>query len=136
VSATDSERGDESTYHVLVVDDDPSTVKIATSALEALDGVETATAADGFEAGLQVVAFKPDLLILDLMMPGADGFEVCRHIRRDPDLAEIKILVLTAHGTHENLERVLEAGADDFMHKPVDVERLRQQVRTLLGMEE
>ena len=135
MSATDSERGDESTYHVLVVDDDPSTVKIATSALEALDGVEVATAADGFEAGLQVVAFKPDLLILDLMMPGADGFEVCRHIRRDPDLAEIKILVLTAHGTHENLERVLEAGADDFMHKPVDVERLRRQVRTLLCME-
>jgi DNA-binding response OmpR family regulator len=136
VSARDSERGDESTYHVLVVDDDPSTVKIATSALEALDGVEVATAADGFEAGLQVVAFKPDLLILDLMMPGADGFEVCRHIRRDPDLAEIKILVLTAHGTHENLERVLEAGADDFMHKPVDVERLRRQVRALLCMEE
>jgi DNA-binding response OmpR family regulator len=135
VSARDSERGDESTYHVLVIDDDPSTVKIATSALEALDGVEVATAADGFEAGLQVVAFKPDLLILDLMMPGADGFEVCRHIRRDPDLAEIKILVLTAHGTHENLERVLEAGADDFMHKPVDVERLRRQVRTLLCME-
>ena len=136
MSAKDSDRGEESTYHVLVVDDDPSTVKIATGVLETLDGIKVATASDGFEAGLQVVAFEPDLLILDLMMPGADGFEVCRRIRRDPDLAQIKILILTAHGTHENLERVLEAGADDFMHKPVDVERLRQQVRTLLGMEE
>jgi DNA-binding response OmpR family regulator len=136
VSAKDSDRPDGSAYHVLVVDDDPSTVKIATSALETLDGVEVATAADGFEAGLQVVAFKPDLLILDLMMPGADGFEVCRRIRRDPDLAQIKILVLTAHGTHENLERVLDAGADDFMHKPVDLECLRHQIRTLLCMEE
>ncbi|MGM0401986.1 MAG: response regulator [Chloroflexota bacterium] len=126
----------KSPYHVLVVDDDPSTIEITTRALEPLgDAIETATATDGFEAGLQIITFAPDLLILDLMMPDADGFEICRRIRRNPDLADIKILILTAHGTHKNLQRALDAGADDFMHKPVDVKRLGQQVRTLLELE-
>lgn len=131
----DDDRARKTLYRVLVVDDDPAAIKIATRALEALDAVEVATASDGFEAGLQILAFEPDLLLLDLMLPGADGFEICRRIRRDPDLEEIKILILTAHGTHKNLQRALDAGADDFMHKPIDVERLEERVRTLLGME-
>ncbi|MEA3408605.1 MAG: response regulator [Chloroflexota bacterium] len=125
----------ESAYHVLVVDGDPSALEVATRALEPLEGVEVATASDGFEAGLQMVAFAPDLLVLDLMLHDVDGFELCRRIRRDPDLADIKILVVTAHGTHENLERVLAAGADDFIHKPIDAERLRQRVHALLDVE-
>lgn len=130
------DRQNESPYHVLVVDDDPSTIEIVTQALEPLGSiVEVATARDGFEAGLQIIAFSPDLLILDLMMPGADGFEICRRMRRAPDLKEIKILILTAHGTHKNLQRALDAGADDFMHKPVDVKRLEEWVRTLLETE-
>src|SRR6056297_2793446 len=101
MSVGDNHRTGDSIYNVLVVDDDPSAIRITTQALEPLDAVEVATAGDGFEAGLQVITFAPDLLILDLMMPGADSFEICRRIRRDPDLAQTKILVLTAHGTHE-----------------------------------
>ncbi|MFP3897278.1 MAG: PleD family two-component system response regulator [Anaerolineales bacterium] len=132
----DDDSTNNSPYNVLVVDDDPSAIRMAMRALEPLgDVVKIATATDGFEAGLQIIAFAPDLLILDLMMPGADGFEVCRRIRRDPDLAEIKILILTAHGTHKNLQRVLDAGANDFMHKPIDVGRLEERVRTLLEID-
>ena len=118
---------------VLVIDDEPSVVEIAGRALHQIgEDVVVATAGDGFEAGLQVATFKPDLLILDLMMPGIDGFQVCRLIRRNPATSHIKILIITAYGSHENLQRALDAGADDFMHKPVDIEYLKDKAMSLL----
>lgn len=124
-------------YHILVVDDEPTTVEIVVRTLQRLgEKVKLATAQDGFEAGLQVATFKPDLLILDLMMPQINGFEVCRHVRRNPATAHIKILILTAFGSHENIQRALQLGADDFVHKPLDIHQLTAKVRALLALPE
>jgi DNA-binding response OmpR family regulator len=120
---------------ILVVDDEAAMLEIIVRTLHQIPHIELATASDGFEAGLQVATFKPDLLVLDLMMPHADGFEVCRFIRRNPATAHIKILVITAFGSHENIQRALDAGANDFMHKPLQLEQLSAKVRALLTEE-
>ena len=123
----------EPTKRVLIIDDEPAVVEIVTRGLrQSGEGLQLATARGGFEAGLQVATFKPALLILDLMMPGIDGFQVCQLIRQNPATAHSKILVITAFGNHENIRRALQAGADDFMHKPLDLERLREKVLALL----
>jgi excisionase family DNA binding protein len=119
---------------VLVVDDEATVVEVIVRALQRLgSAVEMATATDGFEAGLQVATFKPDLLILDLMMPHMDGFEVCRAVRRNPATAHIKILIVTAYGGHSNIQRALDGGANDFLHKPLDIAQLTDKVRALLA---
>jgi excisionase family DNA binding protein len=119
---------------ILVVDDEPSVVEIASRALQQLgDDVTLASAADGFEAGLQVATFRPHLLILDLMMPQIDGFEVCRMIRENPATAHIKILIITAYGNHHNIQQALSAGANDFMHKPLDIQQLKEKAATMLA---
>ena len=119
---------------VLIIDDEPTIVEVVVRAVQQLgESVEVATAGDGFEAGLQIATFKPDLLILDLMMPQIDGFEVCRVVRRSPTTAHIKILIVTAYGIHENIERALESGADDFMHKPLNITSLIAKVGSLLA---
>ena len=124
----------QSRKRVLIVDDEPSVVEVATRAVQRLGkDVVIATAGDGFEAGLQVATFRPDLLLLDLMMPGMDGFQVCRLVRNNPATAHIKIIIITAYGSHENLQRALQAGADDFIHKPVDLDRLLDKVHTFLS---
>ena len=122
---------------VLIIDDEPTVADLITRAMQQLDEeIQYATANDGFEAGLQLATFKPDLLLLDLMMPRLDGFEVCRFVRRNPATAHIKILVITAYGSHENIERALKAGADDFLHKPLDIEELNRKACYLLADEE
>jgi two-component system, cell cycle response regulator len=92
-----------------------------------------ATASDGFEAGLQVATFKPHLVLLDLLMPHIDGFEVCRLIRANPATAHTRILIITAFGRYENIQRALKAGADDFLHKPLELEQLKSKVSSLLA---
>jgi len=119
-------------WRILIIDDEPTVLEVATRALQQLACVTIATAKDGFEAGLQVATFKPDLMILDLMMPNLDGFQVCRIVRRNPTTSHIKILIITAFGTHENLQRVFSNGADGFLHKPLDIKVLQDKVRGLL----
>jgi excisionase family DNA binding protein len=118
---------------VLIIDDEPTVVEIVVRTLQRLGDVELATATDGFEAGLQVATFRPSLLVLDLMMPHVDGFEVCRIVRRNPATAHIKILIITAFGEHRNIQRALEVGANDFLIKPLDIAQLTDKVRLLLG---
>ncbi|OGO04329.1 MAG: hypothetical protein A2Y73_03770 [Chloroflexi bacterium RBG_13_56_8] len=121
---------------VLITDDEPTVLDLVSRAMQRLgEGVQYATATDGVEAGLQLAAFKPDLLLLDLMMPRLDGFEVCRLARRNPATAHIKILVITGYGTHQNIERALSAGANDFLHKPLDIEELGRKAQSLLADE-
>lgn len=123
-----------SKQRILVVDDEPTAVDVVVRALQRLgDEVEIATACDGFEAGLQLATFKPDLLVLDLMMPHINGFEVCRTVRQNAATAHIKILIITAYGVHENIERALRFGANDFIHKPLDMEQLLAKARELLA---
>ena len=115
-------------HTVLVVEDEPNLLAALEYTLEQ-EGYEVLTAIDG-ESGLQLArARKPDILILDVMLPSLDGFEICRIIRRE---SNIPILMLTARG--EEVDRVvgLELGADDYVTKPFSMRELLARVRSLL----
>jgi len=117
---------------VLVVDDDPNVLKICTTVLEA-GGYRTATASSGPEALERVDALKPDLVVLDLVMPGGDGFTAAHMIRSRPAGARTPILVLT--GTSMSREDAARrAGATKFCMKPLDPSRFMVEVRKLCPM--
>ncbi|MFQ5887020.1 MAG: two-component system response regulator, partial [Anaerolineae bacterium] len=114
-----------------IVDDEPSVVEFIERALsEVGEGYRFERASDGYEAGLKVASFEPNLVILDLVMPRVDGFEVCRRIKSDPETLGTKVLVVT--GYPEEVERAKESGADDYLVKPLRVEELREKVRNLM----
>lgn len=103
---------------ILIVDDDNTSVRLIKGLLEKQGDYEIETAQDGFEAGLKYSAFKPDLITLDLKMPGLNGFEVCTYIRVQAKDEDIKILVISAYLDSKNLKKVKLLGADDFLGKP------------------
>ena len=117
---------------ILIVDDDPRILEMFTTMLSAHQ-YETEVASSGFEAGAKVMKFKPGLIILDLIMPEISGFEVCRLIKKDPDTSHIKILAITGYDTEENRDRIMEAGADGYLAKPVVMDTLLQHVENLLN---
>lgn len=119
---------------ILVVDDDVAAARMIGRLLEPY-GFDIETANDGFDAGVKVASFKPGLLILDLYMPGMDGFEVCRHIKADPSTAAMKVLAISGEATPEVEERILAEGADVLMGKPLDSRELVRQVVRLLQTE-
>ena len=112
---------------ILIVDDDASIGRMIGRILEPY-GFVTETAGDGFEAGAKVFSFKPEMILLDLYMPGMDGFEVCRRLKADPSTADIKVLAISGQDTPETRERILSEGADGFMGKPLSPSQLVQQV--------
>ena len=116
---------------VLIVDDEPS----ARATLEALlspMGLNLPTASNGREALQQVMKYAPDLILLDVMMPEMDGFEVCRKLRKAPKTAGIPVVMVTALQDRESRLLGIDAGADDFLTKPIDRLELRTRVRTTL----
>ncbi len=117
---------------VLIVDDNLMIQNLFKKMLSS-GGYHVEIASDGFEAGAKTIQFKPDLIILDLFMPGIDGFDVCRQIKNNSELSHIKILACTGYGTQENKDRIMESGADGFMVKPVDRNTLLRNVENLLG---
>lgn len=123
----------EDAPRVLVVDDDPGLLEVLLSVLrDARPGLKLEAASDGYEGLLKVGTFRPQLLVLDLRMPGIDGFEVCRRIKSDPVLRTAKILAITGYPEGDARERALESGADAFLTKPFTVEELMAQVKRLL----
>jgi len=105
---------------ILIVDDDPIIVETIVQALEEdVNDYEVISAADGFEAGLQVNHFKPNLLILDIMMPDIKGYEVCERIKANPETSDIKIMVLSAYLDEEKFKKMKEYGADACFSKPL-----------------
>ena len=116
---------------ILIVDDDDQIRRLFTEILR-IHKYETDTASDGFEAGVKIVEFKPDVIILDLFMPGMDGFEVCRRLKEDPGKADIKILIFTGRDSEENKERIMALGADDYLVKPVSNDIFLSHVKDLL----
>ncbi len=120
---------------ILVVDDDKIIVETIVQALEEDEfGYEMISASDGFEAGLQVSHFKPDLLILDIMMPDINGYEVCQKIKSNPETKNIKIIVLSAYLDDEAFKKMKEFGADACFSKPLPLEQLKFEVARLLGL--
>jgi DNA-binding response OmpR family regulator len=118
---------------ILVVDDELEVAQwIGKTLSEKCPEFRILLANNGFAAGKLITAEPPDLMILDLYMPGLDGFEVCRNIKGDPQTKSIKIVAVTAHPSPEAEKAVREAGAEDYMPKPLDVDRLASLISTLL----
>lgn len=120
---------------ILVADDDRALGHMLKAVLlEASDqgDYEVAVAPDGFEAGMMVHKFKPDVLILDLRMPRVDGFEVCRRLKADPETKHIRIVAISGVAEEEDIQRIKELGADEFMAKPLKWQELKARVDRLL----
>ncbi len=119
------------TAQILVVDDIPANVKLLEAKLTGeYYGVLTATS--GLECLKITQEKKPDLILLDVMMPGIDGFETCRQIKEDPDIAHIPVVMVTALSDQSDRVKGLEAGADDFLTKPINDVALFARVRSLI----
>lgn len=120
---------------ILVVDDDPIIVESIVQALEEDEfNYEVISAADGFEAGLQVNHFNPHLMILDIMMPDIKGNEVCRKIKSNEATRDTKIIVLSAYLDEAKFKEMKEYGADVCFSKPLPLPQLKQEVARLLGL--
>lgn len=118
---------------ILIVDDEPNIV-ISLEFLMMREGHEVRVARDG-EAGLAAVRrYKPDLVVLDVMMPKLDGFAVLEAVRADPDLTTTRILMLTAKGGEAEQHRGLSLGADAYMPKPFSTHALVDKVKELLHL--
>jgi len=106
---------------VLVVDDEPSIRELLSEHLSTRTSpYEVSTAADGFEAGRLVATFRPDVVLLDLRMPGVDGFQICRTIKADPESSNATVIAMTGYYSPETEARVLECGAVRCFAKPLD----------------
>jgi excisionase family DNA binding protein len=120
---------------ILVVDDDPIIVESIVQSLEEDEhDYEVISAADGFEAGLQVNHFKPHILILDIMMPDIKGYDVCQKIKSSPETKDTKIIVLSAYLDEEKFARMKEYGADACFSKPLPLPQLKEEVARMLGL--
>jgi len=118
---------------ILIIDDERITVELAQVILERHD-FEVVCAYDG-EEGLKVArAEKPDLILLDILLPKKDGFDGCEELRRDPNFKEVCILMFTAKGLSEDVERGYEVGADDYIIKPFSGNDLVVKIKKHLGL--
>jgi diguanylate cyclase (GGDEF)-like protein len=116
---------------ILIVDDEPAVAELVCINLEA-EGYDCHVASRGDDAIQLALDLRPDLVILDLMLPGVDGVEVCRQLRKDPRTATVGIIMLTARSLPKDRISGLEAGADDYVDKPFDVDELVARVHTSL----
>jgi adenylate cyclase len=116
---------------ILVVDDTPNNVKLLSDVL-AVRGYAVATAASGEEALAKIAAEHPDLVLLDVMMPGLSGYDVCTRVRADPETALLPVVLVTALDPERERIKGIEAGADDFLTKPINQGELFARVRSLL----
>jgi DNA-binding response OmpR family regulator len=117
---------------ILVVDDEPNIV-LSLEFLMKQAGFQVRTASDGEAALAAVAAEAPDLVLLDVMMPRKNGYEVCQAIRANPDWKAVRIIMLTAKGREVEREKGLALGADDYITKPFSTQEVVERVRELLA---
>src|SRR5712691_4374934 len=120
---------------ILIVDDEPFNVDYLEQELEDL-GYKTVSATNGQEALVKVAAEAPDLILLDVLMPGMDGFTVCRLLKEKEETQLIPVVIMTALGAQEDRIKGIQAGADDFLTKPVDQQELFARIRTAVRMKQ
>jgi excisionase family DNA binding protein len=119
---------------ILVVDDDEQIVELFCDVLSRDGRFEVKTAATGYDAGLLTHQFKPELIILDYMLPDVNGNVVCRTIRDNPEFASTKIVIVSGVVNQDEINELLAAGADDFVKKPFNIEKLVSRITELLEM--
>jgi two-component system, OmpR family, alkaline phosphatase synthesis response regulator PhoP len=116
---------------ILIADDNPSNADLLDAHLDG-SGFETKLVYNGEDAVAAARAWKPDLILLDVMMPKVSGFEVCRRLRADPGTKDVSVLMVTALDQATDVETAVEAGTDDFLTKPINKTELLLRVRAML----
>ena len=119
---------------VLVVDDDAEIVELIVDVLERDGRFETQTASSGYEAGIATQRFRPELILLDYMLPDVNGNVVCQTIKNNPEFENIKIIIVSGVVKQDEITQLLKSGAEDFIRKPFDVAELTGKVTTALQM--
>ncbi len=117
---------------ILVVDDEPHVIRSLTFVLEK-EGYNVSSATNGKEAMTKIQESKPRLMLLDVMMPKKNGYEVCQEVKNNSSLSDIHIIMLTAKGQEADREKGLSAGADEFMTKPFSLKAVVDKVKEILG---
>lgn len=120
-----------SSHRILIADDNAANRELLEAYLADFD-CEIETAVDGQDTLDKVVSFRPDLILLDVMMPKQSGFEVCRKIKDDPETSKVMVLMVTALNELGDIERGVNAGTDDFLSKPINKIALLKRVSTML----
>ena len=119
---------------VLVVDDDPEIVELFVDVLERDGRFEVKTASTGYDAGMLTQEFMPDLLILDYMLPDINGNVVCQTVRKNPNFEHMKIIIVSGVVNQDEINDLLKAGADEFVKKPFNIEKLIDRIGELLAV--
>ncbi|MHC4983252.1 MAG: response regulator [Planctomycetota bacterium] len=117
---------------VLVVDDDPEIVELFVDVLESDGRFDVSTAQTGYDAGVMTQQFRPDIVVLDYMLPDINGNVVCRTIRDNPELSHIKILIISGMVNPAEIDELKQAGADDFIRKPFNIEGVVKRIVELV----
>jgi excisionase family DNA binding protein len=120
---------------VLLVDDDTDLLKLMTDVLEEDGRFEVRVASNGFDAGMMVKEYRPDMIVLDVMLPDINGKEVCHRVRADTTLEDVRILCISGMIEEDKIQELRLSGADDFMHKPFEIDQLIDRMCSLLEIE-
>jgi two-component system, OmpR family, phosphate regulon response regulator PhoB len=126
------ENGQTKRKRVLIVEDEDN-IAIALDYLITREGYEHSRIATGAGAVERIRAERPDLVLLDVMLPEVSGYEICQNVRMDPELSAVKILMMTARGSAMERRKGLAMGADGFISKPFELKELRAEVRRILA---
>ncbi len=126
------DRLESSKKRILVVDDDEQIVELFVDVLERDGRFDVRTASTGYDAGILSQQFRPDLMILDYMLPDVNGNVVCNTARDNPVLANMKIIIVSGVVNQDEIDDLLQSGADDFVKKPFNIERLMSRINELL----
>jgi len=119
---------------ILVVDDDTEIVELIVDVLEKDGRFETQTASSGYEAGIATERFRPELILLDYMLPDVNGNIVCQAIRGNPEFENIKIIIVSGVVKRDEISQLIKSGAEDFIRKPFDVTELAGKITAVLQM--
>jgi excisionase family DNA binding protein len=120
---------------VLIVDDDQELVELIVDVLDKDGRFEVRTVNNGFDAGMMVKEYHPDLIVLDVMLPDINGKEVCQRVRTDKSMDDVRIICISGMVEEDKIEDLKASGANDFLHKPFEVETLIERMCGLLDIE-
>ena len=125
---------DNGRKRALVVDDDLAIIEMLTDILERDGRFDVRTATTGFDAGIETNGFRPDIILLDYKLPDINGDALCKRIRSDPAHEHVRVIVISGVADESEVQRLLDCGADDFIKKPFDIDKLVARMAELVGL--